>query len=102
MDRRDFVRVSAIAGAVAVRFNGLDEPVVEGAPDFMKSLNVDHARDGEVMIAFAMNGKQLPLLNGFLSKEMFFAEALWAPTPHPLAYDLMPIAAVAASGEPRG
>ena len=24
-----------------------------------------HARDGEVMIAFGMNGEQLPLLNGF-------------------------------------
>jgi DMSO/TMAO reductase YedYZ molybdopterin-dependent catalytic subunit len=53
------------AGAVQVRFNGLDEPVVPGAPDFKKSLDVDHARDGEVMIAFAMNGEQLPLLNGF-------------------------------------
>jgi DMSO/TMAO reductase YedYZ molybdopterin-dependent catalytic subunit len=58
-------RAGVKAGAVAVRFNGLDEPVVEGAPDFMKSLDIDHARDGEVMIAFAMNGEQLPLLNGF-------------------------------------
>src|SRR6195256_2883300 len=58
-------RAGVKAGAVAVRFNGLDEPVVEGAPDFMKSLNVDHARDGEVMLAYAMNGEQLPLLNGF-------------------------------------
>jgi len=31
----------------------------------MKSLSIDHARDGEVMIAYAMNGEQLPLLNGF-------------------------------------
>ena len=53
------------AGAVQVRFNGLDEPVVADAPDFMKSLDIDHARDGEVMIAYAMNGEQLPLLNGF-------------------------------------
>src|SRR5271165_4354841 len=53
------------AGAVQVRFNGLDGPVVPTGPDFMKSLSVDHARDGEVMIAYAMNGKQLPLLNGF-------------------------------------
>jgi len=45
--------------------------------------------------AAAMAG--VPLLNGFLSKEMFFAETLWAPTPHPLIYDLMPIAAVIAS-----
>ncbi|OJU13664.1 MAG: oxidase [Caulobacterales bacterium 68-7] len=53
------------AGATVVRFNGLDQPVVDGAPDFSKSLDLDHARDGEVMLAFAMNGEQLPLLNGF-------------------------------------
>jgi len=58
-------RAGLRAGAVQVRFNGLDEPVVPDAPDFRKSLAVDHARDGEVMIAFAMNREQLPLLNGF-------------------------------------
>jgi DMSO/TMAO reductase YedYZ molybdopterin-dependent catalytic subunit len=58
-------RAGVKAGAVAVRFNGLDEPVVPDAPDFMKSLAVDHARDGEVMLACVMNGDQLPLLNGF-------------------------------------
>jgi DMSO/TMAO reductase YedYZ molybdopterin-dependent catalytic subunit len=52
-------------GAVQVRFKGLDEPVVADAPQFMKSLDIDHARDGEVMIAYAMNGEQLPLVNGF-------------------------------------
>ena len=52
-------------GAAQVRFNGLDTPVVADGPDFMKSLALDHARDGEVMIAYAMNGVQLPLLNGF-------------------------------------
>src|ERR1700761_5357903 len=58
-------RAGVKAGAVQVRFDGLDEPVVPEAPDFMKSLEIDHARAGEVMIAFAMNGEQLPLLNGF-------------------------------------
>ena len=48
-----------------------------------------------MVAAAAMAG--VPLLNGFLSKEMFFAEALWAPLPHPLIYDMMPIAAVVAS-----
>ena len=48
-----------------VRFNGMDEPVVPDAPDFMKSLTIDHVRDGEVMLAYGMNGAQLPLLNGF-------------------------------------
>jgi DMSO/TMAO reductase YedYZ molybdopterin-dependent catalytic subunit len=58
-------RAGVKAGAVRVRFNGLDEPVLPDAPDFMKSLDIDHARDGEVMLAYAMNGEQLPLLNGF-------------------------------------
>jgi len=53
------------AGAIQIRLKGMDEPVVPEAPDFMKSLDIDHARDGEVMIAFAMNAQQLPLLNGF-------------------------------------
>ncbi len=58
-------RAGVKAGAVQVRFNGLDEAVVPDAPRFMKSLDIDHARDGEVMIAYAMNGDQLPLVNGF-------------------------------------
>jgi DMSO/TMAO reductase YedYZ molybdopterin-dependent catalytic subunit len=58
-------RAGIKAGAVQVRFNGLDKPVVADGPKFMKSLSVDHARDGEVMIAYGMNGAALPLLNGF-------------------------------------
>jgi len=58
-------RAGVKAGAVQVRFNGLDNPVVPDGPDFIKSLSVDHARDGEVMLAYGMNGEQLPLLNGF-------------------------------------
>ncbi|MBC7505885.1 MAG: molybdopterin-dependent oxidoreductase [Sandarakinorhabdus sp.] len=63
---RDVLARAAVRpGAVQVRFSGLDDPPVEGAPDFMKSLSVDHALDGEVMIAWAMNGAPLPLVNGF-------------------------------------
>ena len=58
-------RAGVKPGAVQVRFRGLDQPVVDDAPTFMKSLDIDHASDGEVMIAYAMNGEQLPLLNGF-------------------------------------
>jgi DMSO/TMAO reductase YedYZ molybdopterin-dependent catalytic subunit len=58
-------RAGVKAGALQVRFNGLDAGVLAQTPDFMKSLAIDHARDGEVMIAYAMNGEPLPLLNGF-------------------------------------
>jgi len=58
-------RAGVKAGAVAVRFTGLDEPVVDGAPHFKKSLDIEHAGNGEVMLAYQMNGEQLPWLNGF-------------------------------------
>ena len=58
-------RADVKAGALQVRFNGLDDGVIPQTPDFMKSLAIDHARDGEVMIAYEMNGEPLPLLNGF-------------------------------------
>lgn len=53
------------AGAVQVQFEGAERPVVATAPNLKKSLSVDHARDGDVMIAWEMNGQSLPLLNGF-------------------------------------
>lgn len=52
-------------GAVQVSFGGLDGPAAPGTPDFEKALDIDHARDGEVMVAYAMNGEDLPWLNGF-------------------------------------
>ncbi len=52
-------------GAVQVSFRGLDGPVFPDTPAFMKALDLDHALDGEVMVAYAMNGEDLPWLNGF-------------------------------------
>lgn len=52
-------------GAVQVRFDGMDGPVLPATPDFAKALDIDHARDGEVMLAWAMNGADLPVLNGY-------------------------------------
>ncbi|SME90773.1 sulfite dehydrogenase (cytochrome) subunit SorA apoprotein [Tistlia consotensis] len=58
-------RAGVRAGAVQVSFDGLDGPVLPETPDFAKALDIDHARDGEVMIAYAMNGAELPWLNGY-------------------------------------
>lgn len=58
-------RAGVAPGAVEVSFDGLDEPVTQATPDFVKSLPIDHARDGEVMLAWAMNGADLPFLNGY-------------------------------------
>ena len=53
------------AGSRQVAFDGMDTPVMDTTPDFVKALDIDHARDGEVMLAYSMNGEDLPLLNGF-------------------------------------
>jgi len=53
------------SGAKQVTFNGMDGPVSDKTPDFVKALDIDHARDGEVMLAYGMNGEYLPILNGF-------------------------------------
>jgi sulfite dehydrogenase len=53
------------AGAKQVTFNGLDRPLTEKIPDFVKALELDHAVDGEVMLAYEMNGADLPMLNGY-------------------------------------
>jgi sulfite dehydrogenase (cytochrome) subunit A len=58
-------RAGVQAGAKQVTFGGLDGPVIPETPDFVKALDIDHARDGEVMIAYSMNGADLPYLNGF-------------------------------------
>jgi sulfite dehydrogenase (cytochrome) subunit A len=58
-------RAGVATGAKQVSFNGLDHPVLEPTPDFVKALEVDHALDGEVMLAWQMNGEDLPMLNGF-------------------------------------
>jgi DMSO/TMAO reductase YedYZ molybdopterin-dependent catalytic subunit len=47
-----------------VTFDGLDLALMGGG-DFVKALEVGHAMDGEVMLAYQMNGEDIPFLNGF-------------------------------------
>ena len=63
--KRVLERAGIKAGAVQVAFNGLDTPPAGDGPDFVKSLSIDHALDGEVMLAWQMNGEDLPMLNGY-------------------------------------
>ena len=50
---------------VEVSFRGLDTPVLPATPAFVKALAFERANDGEVMIAYEMNNRPLPMLNGF-------------------------------------
>ena len=57
-------RAAPKATARQVTFRGLDVALMGGA-DLVKALDIGHAMDGEVMIAYRMNGAELPYLNGF-------------------------------------
>lgn len=58
-------RAGVKSDAKQVQFHGLERPVSASTPDFRKSLDVDVARGDDVIVAYEMNGKPLPLLNGF-------------------------------------
>jgi sulfite dehydrogenase len=58
-------KAGVAAGSRQVLFDGLDKPVNGGTPDYIKALEIDHALDGEVLVAYQMNGADLPMLNGY-------------------------------------
>ena len=63
---RDVLAKAGLAdGAKRVRFAGLDVPLVDGAPQFIKSLPLDVAMRDDVLVAWGMNDEPLPLLNGY-------------------------------------
>jgi sulfite dehydrogenase (cytochrome) subunit A len=64
---RDILSMAAVKqGAVDVSFNGLDRPAMPTIADFVKSLSATRGmEDPNVLVAYQMNGKPLPMLNGF-------------------------------------
>lgn len=58
-------KAGIMPGTVQVRFKGAEKSSNPGVPPYMKSLDLAHATNGEVIVAFAMNGAPLPVLNGF-------------------------------------
>ena len=63
--RKVLEKAGVAAGAKQVTFNGLDTPVLPATSDFRKALDIEHALSGEPMLAWGMNGKDIPLLNGY-------------------------------------
>lgn len=58
-------KAGVAAGAKRVRFAGLDVPLTDGAPQFIKSIPLDIAIRDDVLVAWGMNGEPLPLLHGY-------------------------------------
>lgn len=53
------------SGARLVAMNGLDRPVLPVTPDYVKTLEIEHAMSDEPLIAWEMNGQEIPFLNGY-------------------------------------
>jgi DMSO/TMAO reductase YedYZ molybdopterin-dependent catalytic subunit len=66
---RDVLAAARIKpGSVELQFQGLElgeGPEGFGSKQFLKSLSLDNSVLDECLIAYAMNGKPLPMLNGF-------------------------------------
>ena len=80
--------------AVQVTFDGLDEGPLASVPDFVKALDIDHALQPEVIVAYSMNGEPLPALNGFPARLVvpgwyatYWVKALHKITVLPHAFD---------------
>ncbi len=52
-------------GSIQVSFQGLDKGALPDIPAYVKTLDLAHAIDGEVLVAYEMNGQPIPMLNGY-------------------------------------
>jgi DMSO/TMAO reductase YedYZ molybdopterin-dependent catalytic subunit len=63
---KDVLAKAGVApGATRVRFAGLDVPLTDGAPQFIKSIPLDIAMRDDVLVAWGMNDEPLSILHGF-------------------------------------
>lgn len=63
---KDVLAKAGVAGgATRVRFAGLDVPLTDGAPQFIKSIPMDIAMRDDVLVAWAMNDEPLPMMHGY-------------------------------------
>ena len=58
-------KAGLLAEAKQATFNGLDTPVLPATPDFIKALDVEDATNPDVLVAWGMNGRDIPMLNGY-------------------------------------
>ncbi len=63
---KDILNMAGVnAGARWVGVNGLEKPAVDETPKFFREMAIDEALSGELIVAYEMNGEDLPYLNGF-------------------------------------
>jgi sulfoxide reductase catalytic subunit YedY len=58
-------RAGVKGSAKFVGVNGLEKPAMDETPKFFREMAIDEALSGELIVAYEMNGEDLPYLNGF-------------------------------------
>ncbi|HLD23932.1 MAG TPA: molybdopterin-dependent oxidoreductase, partial [Sulfuricurvum sp.] len=63
---KDILHMAGVKGSARwVGVNGLEKPAMDETPKFFREMEIDEALSGELIVAYAMNGEDLPYLNGF-------------------------------------
>ncbi|MFA6630217.1 MAG: molybdopterin-dependent oxidoreductase, partial [Sulfuricurvum sp.] len=63
---KDILNMAGVKGeARYLGVNGLEKPAVDATPKFFREMEIDEALSGELIVAYEMNGEDLPYLNGF-------------------------------------
>ncbi|MDP1784023.1 MAG: molybdopterin-dependent oxidoreductase [Sulfuricurvum sp.] len=63
---KDILNMAGVnATARYVGVNGLEKPAVDETPHFFREMPIDEALSGELIVAYEMNGEDIPYLNGF-------------------------------------
>lgn len=63
---KDILNMAGVnATARYVGVNGLEKPAIDETPHFFREMPIDEALSDELIVAYAMNGEDIPYLNGF-------------------------------------
>lgn len=63
---KDILNMAGVKStAKFVGVNGLEKPAIDETPKFFREMEIDEALSGELIVAYEMNGEDLPYLNGF-------------------------------------
>lgn len=63
---KDILHMAGVKGSARyVGVNGLEKPAIDATPKFFREMAIDEALSGEIIVAYSMNGEDIPYLNGF-------------------------------------
>ncbi|HEX5623217.1 MAG TPA: molybdopterin-dependent oxidoreductase [Sulfuricurvum sp.] len=63
---KDILHMAGVKGSAKyVGVNGLEKPAVDETPKFFREMSIDEALSGDIIVAYSMNGADIPYLNGF-------------------------------------